>query len=376
LHISAVLILDAAHLIPGWQKLMPSQIHMGGATGTWRCTVETTFPKFIDPYTKHPLQIDKEGNLYAAQDGQHPVYSLVHGSYDFVRENNAEREHYEAEYQQGSIRSLGIDDIRGPWHDPCMPWYKVHMQSMGDLAGKKILVVGAGRSCKEFYFATCGANVIFTDLSLQGVLASSADYKAAQALLNNLSTAAEVGRRDREIGSIQFHAADANHLPFADESFDIVYGSAFVHHLDDWLPFLLEVNRVLKRGGTCRFYDQADSWLWTSLKRTVLRPLQVYSYWRHPRSEGDIRANKRGGFNRQNLLSLMRAAGFRKLYFRRQSFFLVIGLRHIGKSVNWNKRVMKAARPVFHCFRLLDVVTSWCHRISDNRLALIWGFEK
>jgi SAM-dependent methyltransferase len=339
--------------------------------------METTFPKFIDPYTKDPLQIDNEGNLYPGQDGRQPVYRPVQGSYDFVRDNNCEREHYETEYQQGSIRPLDLeDDIRGSWYDPCTPWYKTLIQSLGDLSGKTILLVGAGRSCREFYFAMCGAHVIFTDLSLQGVLASSAEYKAAQTVLNNPSNAAEDRRRDLKNGSIQFHAADATHLPFADGCFDIVYGAAFVHHLDDWLPFFLEVNRVLKPGGICRFYDQADSWLWTFLKRTVLRPLQAYSYWRQPRSEGDIRANKRGGFNQRNLLNLMRTTGFRKLYFEKQGFFLPLGFRHIGKAVNWNKRAMKAARPIFHCFRLLDAMTSWCHRISDNRLALIWGLEK
>jgi SAM-dependent methyltransferase len=339
--------------------------------------METTIPKFIDPHTKHPLQIDNEGNLYVAQGGRQPVYSPVQGSYNFVRDNNSEREHYETHYQQYSVRPLDLeDDIRGPWYDPCTPWYKTLIQSMGDLSGKTILLVGAGRSCKEFYFPMCGANVIFTDLSLQGVLGSSAEYKAVQTVIKNPPIIVENHRGDLESGSIQFHAADATHLPFADECFDIVYGAAFVHHLDDWLPFLLEVNRVLKPGGICRFYDQADSRLWSLLKRTVLRPLQIYSYWMHPRSEGDMRANLRGGFNQRNLLDLMRAAGFGKLYFEKQGFFLPLGLRHIGKAVNWNKRAMKAARPIFHCFRLLDNMTSWCHRISDNRLALIWGFEK
>ncbi len=339
--------------------------------------MQTTFPKFVDPYTKVPLQFDNEGNLYPAHGGRAAaVYRPVNGSYDFVRDNNSEREYYETDYQHLSIRSLDLEDIRGLWYDPCTPWYDTLIRSMGDLHGKRILLVGAGRSCKEFYFPMCGADVIFTDFSLGGVLGAAADYKAAQAIVNGPFSVTEHNRRDLESGSIQFHAADANHLPFADESFDVVYGCAFVHHLDDWLPFFLEVNRVLKPGGICRFYDQADSWLWSLLKRSVLRPLQIYSYWKHPRSEGDIRANLRSVFNQRNLLSQMRAAGFRKLYFQRQSFFLAIGLRHVGKALNWNKRAMRAVRPVFHCFRILDAMTSGCHRVSDNRLALIWGFEK
>lgn len=333
----------------------------------------TTFPTFIDPYTRRPLQADSAGNLCTDESESNRVYQSVAGSYNFVRDESAELEHYDSHYDHTSVRSLQLSDIRGPWEDDCVPWYKTLIASMGDLAGKKILLVGAGRSCKEFYFAMCGADVVFTDLSFQGVLGSSAEYNAVRTALNGHYGSARLGSNE---GSIQFHATDAYHLPFADESFDIVYGAAFVHHLDEWLPFFREVHRVLKPGGICRFYDQADSWFWSLLKSTIFRPLKMYSYRRQPRSEGDIRADRRGGFNQANLLDQMHEAGFQKLYFDKQWFFLAIGLRHIGKAVHWNKRAMKAARPIFHGLRLLDGVTSWCHRISDNRLALIWGFQK
>ena len=73
--------------------------------------------------------------------------------------------------------------------------------------------------------------------------------------------------------AIEFHAVNALHLPFPDGSFDIVYGSAFVHHLDDVDLFFSEGYRCLKKNGVCRFFDQADAPLWSVLKRTVLRPL-------------------------------------------------------------------------------------------------------
>lgn len=342
-----------------------------------RKTMDTTFPTFVDPYTKGPLRTDSAGNLYREEGDRRQVYERVNESYKFVLDMSAEQDHYDTHYESGSPQSIDLEEIRGAWYDRCQPWYNTLMQSMGELRGKKILLVGAGRSPKEFYFRLRGADVVYTDLSLQGVLGSGADYKRAEAALMSVPGA---GTDDPKVllneGSIQFHAVDANHLPFADQTFDIVYGCAFVHHLDDWSPFFAEVYRVLRPGGICRFWDQADSWLWSLLKRSLLRPLQIYSYWKHPRSEGDIRANLRGGFNRSNLSDHMRRAGFRELYFRRHSFFLVMGFRHIGKAVNWNRRAMKIAKPIFHCFRLVDFLTSWCHCISDNRLVLIWGFDK
>lgn len=338
--------------------------------------MDTIFPKFVDPYTKRPLQIDAEGNLCLDEGKNRQIYKAVDGSYNFVRGESAELEHYDSEYHKDSTQYVTLEDVKDSWHDDCAPWYNMLLESLGDLAGKKILLVGAGRSCKEFYFAMRGADVVFTDLSFQGVLGSSYDFRAAQSILNDHWAPTQNGRGDLTRGSIQFHAADANHLPFADASFDIVYGAAFVHHLDEWLPFLQEVHRVLNPGGICRFWDQADSRLWSFLKRTVFWPLKIYSYWRQPRSEGDLRADRRGGFNRENLHDLMKRAGFQELYFNRQWFFLAVGWRHIGKTVNWNKRAMRAARPILHCLRLLDSMTVWCHRISDSRLALIWGFQK
>src|SRR4029077_6845421 len=51
-----------------------------------------------------------------------------------------------------------------------------------------------------------------------------------------------------------FVVADGEHLPFADGSFDAVWGSAILHHLH--LPTAArELDRVLKRGGVAVFCE-------------------------------------------------------------------------------------------------------------------------
>ena len=47
-----------------------------------------------------------------------------------------------------------------------------------------------------------------------------------------------------------FVACDAETLPFASESFDIVFGNAIIHHFSNPFEGLRSVNRVLKPGGT------------------------------------------------------------------------------------------------------------------------------
>ncbi len=52
---------------------------------------------------------------------------------------------------------------------------------------------------------------------------------------------------------VQTMAADAEHLPFEDESFELVLGHAVLHHIPDLPRALREFERVLTPGGTVMF---------------------------------------------------------------------------------------------------------------------------
>ncbi len=52
---------------------------------------------------------------------------------------------------------------------------------------------------------------------------------------------------------VETEATDAERLPFEDESFDLVFGHAVLHHLPDLPPRLAELRRVLRPGGTLAF---------------------------------------------------------------------------------------------------------------------------
>jgi ubiquinone/menaquinone biosynthesis C-methylase UbiE len=62
------------------------------------------------------------------------------------------------------------------------------------------------------------------------------------------------GENARRLGcDVRLRTADAEGLPFEDETFDLVVGHAFLHHLPDWGQALRDCYRVLAPGGAIFF---------------------------------------------------------------------------------------------------------------------------
>ncbi|MCP4205382.1 MAG: class I SAM-dependent methyltransferase [bacterium] len=66
-------------------------------------------------------------------------------------------------------------------------------------------------------------------------------------------TRAEMKREHWGISNVEFHAADAVSLPFADAEFDLVVSNLGINNFEDPEAVASECNRVLKRHGTAAF---------------------------------------------------------------------------------------------------------------------------
>ncbi len=115
--------------------------------------------------------------------------------------------------------------------------YRGHMavveMSLGELGGKKILEVGSGAGGHSALFASRGAVMTSVDLTLQRVRSTEAKFRL-------------MGEAADSCNALQ---SDAERLPFADDSFDIVYSNGVLHHINDTEKAIDEVYRVLKPGG-------------------------------------------------------------------------------------------------------------------------------
>jgi SAM-dependent methyltransferase len=114
-------------------------------------------------------------------------------------------------------------------------WVRPAFASLGDLRGKAALDYGCGHGMAAVAMARAGAAVTAFDLS-PGYVAECRERAAANGV------------------SVACVTADGEDLPFADATFDAVWGNAILHHLD-LAKAGRELRRVLKPGGAAVFCE-------------------------------------------------------------------------------------------------------------------------
>lgn len=108
-----------------------------------------------------------------------------------------------------------------------------HIPDAADFAGARglrVLEIGCGLGTDGAQFAKAGACYTGIDLT---------------------EAAIDLARKRFEVSCLpgEFRVADAEHLDFADDSFDLVYSHGVLHHTPDTARAVQEIHRVLKPGG-------------------------------------------------------------------------------------------------------------------------------
>ncbi len=197
---------------------------------------------------------------HRSTDGPDDVLDLV---VDARRDE--ERAYYEREYA-GQAMAAGacgrgdLDELEAKWQHPAKPVNRALARHLGDLTGRRVLLVGNGGKAQELVFLKQNPELLlFSDLSAAGVAR----------VRDRFELSAHEGR-------LGFAALDALDIPLPDASVDVVYGNAIEHHLPDRERFLQEVVRALALGGRAVFVDAGYLPLWQRAKMSVLRPLMNY----------------------------------------------------------------------------------------------------
>ena len=317
---------------------------------------------FVHPISKRPLIPDPEGNLmYAGQEQS--VLRHIDGCYnftDFLEAHTQEQAHYDSHYHHSHKPETGVEltkeYLKNLWDGNSS--FNLLYETVGDIQGKDILLLGNGTSVKEFSFVMEGGDVVYTDLSVEAALFGKKCFENS-------------ALHHEAVGRVQFHTVDALHMPFADESFDLIYGCAVVHHIQELHPFFAEVYRCLKNGGKCIFLDDAESKWWNVAKKTILRPLQIISHRRTGISPEDKLATERGGYGKEELRHILTMQKFSDLTHKRTMFFEHLIRRGMMKLLHES-----LGRALVPLGRFVDNRLLGPRFMKRNGLLLVWGAQK
>jgi ubiquinone/menaquinone biosynthesis C-methylase UbiE len=123
-------------------------------------------------------------------------------------------------FQEISLKRYG----RREWHVPLVARFDAYR-------GKDVLEIGCGIATDGLEFARHGANYVGVDLTPRSI---------------------ELARERFALFNVpgRFHVANAEELPFPDESFDHVYSFGVIHHAPHPERIARELHRVLRKQGT------------------------------------------------------------------------------------------------------------------------------
>jgi SAM-dependent methyltransferase len=196
----------------------------------------------------------------------------------------------------------GVERHRYTDYAPWMP----EVMGFNDFAGARLLEIGCGMGTDLLQFARGGAKVTGVDLTPRSIEISR----------QHLGVYGERG---------DFAITDGENLPFADESFDVVYSNGVLHHTPDTAGAVREVHRVVRTGGEARvmlyYRDSLNYW-----GQMILRHGLLHGELLRGNSPGDI-MSKYVEFNESGGRPLV------KVYSRRQARQLFSMFREVKVQV-------------------------------------------
>jgi ubiquinone/menaquinone biosynthesis C-methylase UbiE len=213
-----------------------------------------------------------------------------------------------------------------------------------DFKDKKTLEIGLGQGADSMQIIQRGALYYGIDLTEESVRRVKERFRLF----------------DKKYCEVQ--VANAEHIPYDDNSFDIVYSHGVIHHSPGIRQIVAEIHRVLKPGGQAvimLYYKNSFNYYVSMafIRRAGLMMMQVFPFLARPVSrltgENVERINRHKYHLKQEGLS----------YFRMKNFLhrSTDGPDNVYSSV-WTK---SSARSLFSAFRS---ITTHIHFLNERHL--------
>ncbi|HJP94853.1 MAG TPA: methyltransferase domain-containing protein [Pyrinomonadaceae bacterium] len=159
---------------------------------------------------------------------------------------------YDREHELGTREFFdAIERHRYTEYAPWMP----RVMDFEKFRGAKLLEIGCGMGTDLLQFSRNGARCVGIDLTPRSIEITRHRFKLYDA-------------------DGAFMISDGEHLPFRDESFDVVYSNGVLHHTPDTAGAIREVHRVLRPGGMAKVMlyhrNSLNYWIEIVLRRGLL----------------------------------------------------------------------------------------------------------
>ena len=157
------------------------------------------------------------------------------------------------EHESGSREFF--DAIERHRYSEYAPWMP-RLMEFQNFRDARLLEVGCGMGTDLLQFSRGGARCVGVDLTPRSIEITQHRFKLYGA-------------------DGAFMISDAEHLPFRDESFEVVYSNGVLHHTPDTEGAIREVHRVLRPGGIAKVMlyhrNSLNYWVDIVLRHGVLR---------------------------------------------------------------------------------------------------------
>jgi ubiquinone/menaquinone biosynthesis C-methylase UbiE len=167
------------------------------------------------------------------------------------------------EYDKWHTRVFESD----PGHaDESSPWYQIVLEYLPSVDGRRVLEIACGRGGFSRLLGERGASVCGADFSASAVAIAKERLRSYPTLNGNVS----------------YVQADAQALPFEDNSFDVVISCETIEHVPDPRAALREMYRVAKPGGslfltTPNYFNFTGLYLmYAAVRRPALKSSQPF----------------------------------------------------------------------------------------------------
>lgn len=304
-------------------------------------------PPFACPVCHGPLVVEP---LAMRCDACHESYRFEHGfpvliAQRFIDEFKETEQHFHDELSESAL-SGSVAGRNSVFHRQ----FERPMLNLPDKSA--VLEVACGTRVDGIEIVRSGKLVTSIDLSPDAVEHAKhlADQNGADA--------------------IRFAAADAEHLPFTDGSFDAVFVAASFHHFPNQPAALRELKRVTKAGGYVIWGVEPASWPYRSIYK-FLAPVKRHIRANRDRHFNSIADDTTEGYTEPQIKRLFSEAGLSIESLQRVKMMSELydsGVRMIGRLM---KKQLRPSRSVDHVLAHID--RALCAVPLLNRLS--WHFN-